>query len=55
MRLLRHVSTMILEALRFSASHRQWTVIAVIVLGMLLLGLALSAQAVAPLVLYPFA
>ena len=55
MRLARHVATMVLEALRFSASERQWSVIAVLVLGLLLLALALTAQTVAPLVLYPFA
>ena len=55
MRLARHVATMVLESLRFSASHRQWSVLAVIVLGLLLLALALTAQTVAPLVLYPFA
>ena len=55
MRLMRHVATMVFEALRFSASHRQWSVIAVVVLGLLLLALALTAQTVAPLVLYPFA
>ncbi len=55
MRLARHLATMVLESFRFSASHRQWSVIAVFVLGLLLLGLALGAQSVAPLVLYPFA
>ena len=54
-RLARHLATMVLESFRFSASHRQWSVIAVFVLGLLLLGLALGAQSVAPLVLYPFA
>ncbi len=55
MRLVRHIGTMLLESFRFSASHRQWSVVAVFVLGLLLLGLAMTAQSVAPLVLYPFA
>ncbi|MFZ4519707.1 MAG: hypothetical protein ACOYOP_15065 [Microthrixaceae bacterium] len=43
------------ESLRFGTAHRKWSVVAVVLLGLVLLALALTAQVTAPLVLYPFA
>lgn len=55
MRLLKHVAKLMWEATRFGFATRRFSVIAVIVIGMALVALSITAQTVAPLAMYPFA
>ena len=55
MRLARHVALLVVETLRFGATTRRYGVALVVVVGLVLLALALTAQVAAPVVLYPFA
>ncbi len=55
MRFLQHVFRLVWEATTFSIASRRYAVIAVVAIGLLLVAVALTAKAVAPLALYPFA
>ncbi|HMS12990.1 MAG: hypothetical protein V9E99_03510 [Microthrixaceae bacterium] len=55
MRLAIHVVRLICEVLRFSIATRRLSLLIVVLLGLALVGLALTAQTVAPLAVYPFA
>lgn len=51
----RHVLVLLWSVLRFACTTRNVAVLVVVVGGLVLLVAALSAQAAAPFVLYPFA
>jgi hypothetical protein len=53
--LIVHLAKLIYDAFRFGLATRRLSVIIIVLLGLLLLALTLTAQAVAPLALYPFA
>lgn len=55
MRLARHLCRLVSESIRFGMATRRASVVIVIVVGLLLVALTLTTQAVAPLALYPFA
>lgn len=55
MRLAVHVTKLVWESLRYGMATRRMSVVAIIVLGLLLVALTVTAQAVAPLAMYPFA
>jgi hypothetical protein len=55
MRLLAHVARMTFETARYAVSTRRVAVLIVLVLGLALLAISVTAQTVAPLALYPFA
>lgn len=55
MRLAKHVTKLVWESIRFGFATRRFSVVAVIVIGLLLVALTLTAQTVAPLAMYPFA
>ncbi len=55
MRLIGHVLRLVFESLRYGFATRRLAVALVLILGLALLALALTAQTVAPLALYPFA
>lgn len=55
MRLAAHVVRMLWEAFRYALATRRVSVVLVILVGLVLLAVALGAQATAPLLLYPFA
>ena len=44
-----------MESLRFGVATRRASIVVVIVIGLLLVALSLTAQTVAPLAMYPFA
>lgn len=55
MRLTIHLVKLLYETARFSVSTRSFSVLLLLVLGLIILALSLTAQTVAPLALYPFA
>ena len=55
MRLVVHLAKLFFETTRYAISTRRVSVILVLVLGLALVALSLTAQTVAPLALYPFA
>lgn len=55
MRLAVHVTKLLVESVRFGISTRRVAVALVLLVGLALLALSLTAQTVAPLALYPFA
>lgn len=55
MRLTRFVGTLLLETVRFGLATRRLGLVVVVVLGLLLVLLSLTAKVVAPLAVYPFA
>ena len=55
MRLTAHVLRLLVEVCRFGLSTRRYSVIVLVLLGLLAIALALTAQATAPLAVYPFA
>ena len=55
MRLVVHISRLLYESLRYALATRRIAVLLVLVVGLALLALSLTAQTVAPLALYPFA
>lgn len=55
MRLAFHIAKLIVESVRFGVSTRQVSVVVVILVGLALVALTLTAQVVAPLAMYPFA
>jgi hypothetical protein len=50
-----HVARLVREGIAYSVSTRRASVAIVLVVGLLLLALSLTAQTVAPVALYPFA
>ena len=55
MRLLYYLAKIVTESLQLSVSTRKASIVAVVVIGLLLVALAVTAQVVAPLAMYPFA
>jgi hypothetical protein len=55
MRLAVHLFRLTFESIRYAVATRRPAIAVVFILGLLLLALSLTAQAVAPLALYPFA
>lgn len=55
MRLMRHVAFIVVETVRFGLATRRLSLVLLIVLGLLAVAIAITAQTTAPLVLYPFA
>lgn len=55
MRLIVHVGRLVWEVLCYGAAQRRFALILVVAVGLILLGLGLASQAVAPVVFYPFA
>lgn len=55
MRLMVHISRLAFESIRYGFATRRAAIAVVFILGLGLLALTLTAQAVAPLALYPFA
>lgn len=55
MRLIAHIIRLIYESIRYAVATRRAAVAIVLVLGLALLAITLTAQTVAPLALYPFA
>ncbi len=53
--LIRNVSILVFETLRFGLATRRLALVAVVLLGLALLVVSLTAQVVAPLAVYPFA
>lgn len=54
-RLVRHVAVLALEATRFGFATRRYALVVLVLFGIVAVALAVTAQATAPLVLYPFA
>ncbi|MFN8019019.1 MAG: hypothetical protein U0P45_12980 [Acidimicrobiales bacterium] len=54
MRYLRHAWALLADALRYSVHHRSVALVAVLVLGVVAVGVALFLQLAAPAALYPF-
>lgn len=52
---IRHIAFVLYSAMRFGFSTRNFLIALVVVGGLVLLVLAIGAQAAAPFVLYPFA
>lgn len=55
MNLLRHVARLVWETLAFGLATRRVSLVVVVLLGLLLVALVVSAQAAVPFVVYPFA
>jgi hypothetical protein len=55
MRFAYHLGKLVTESLSFAVSTRKLTVALLIVAGLAMVALSLTAQVVAPLALYPFA
>lgn len=55
MRLALHLARLVVESVRYGLATRRMAVAAVIVIGLLLVALTLTAQVVAPIAMYPFA
>jgi hypothetical protein len=54
MRLTRHVVRLVVDTFRFAVARRQYSLVIIVVAALLLVALALAAQATAPVALYPF-
>ena len=54
MRRWRHAATLIVEVVRFSAATRRWSLVTLIVGGLVAVGLGLLASTIAPYAVYPF-
>jgi hypothetical protein len=55
MRKLRHVGVLLRETVRYGITARRWSLVVLVALGLLLAGVVLVAQLVAPVAIYPFA
>lgn len=53
--LVRHVARLLVEVVRYGTADRRPALVLVVVVGVALVLLALTSQAAAPFVLYPFA
>ena len=55
MRLIVHVFRLLFESLWYAVATRRVAVLLVLLIGLAMLAISLTAQTVAPLALYPFA
>lgn len=55
MRLARHLTGLVVQSVGYSLTTRRFSVVALIVVGLVLVALTATAQAAAPFLLYPFA
>lgn len=55
MRLVRYVTVLLVETVRFGLATRRLALVVAVLVGLLLVLLSLTAQVVAPLAVYPFA
>ena len=55
MRLAVHLFRLLTGTFRYAMSTRRYSILAVLVLGLILLAVTATAQTAAPLLLYPFA
>lgn len=55
MRLVVHIARLVGSSIRYGFSTRRWSLVVLILTGILLMAVTLAVQTVAPLALYPFA
>ena len=55
MRLLLHVARLVAETVRYGVAVRRYSLVAMVVAGLLVIALTAAAQTAVPVVLYPFA
>jgi hypothetical protein len=55
MRLVVHLARMVSDTIRFGLATRRLTFVVAVLIGLVLAAVALSAQVVAPIAIYPFA
>lgn len=55
MRTVANVGRLVVEVVRYGVASRRFSVVLLVLLGLVLLALALTAKATAPLIIYPFA